>query len=164
MPEEDTDRMSFFALYQTERKRCLESPEFKDHVRQETELWQPGLRGRDVGEFAIGEFTLVEVLGSYEYNEREEVAGKIQFEHVNAVSILQGYRRTLLYRPQDEQDQVSSVVLIHEFETLDSSNLPFVKQEMETIEPTKDCSFQLRSFELQDSEGFDGRCRTPERL
>lgn len=69
MPEEDTDRMSFFALYQTERKRCLESPEFKDHVRQETELWQPGLRGRDVGEFAIGEFTLVEVLGSYEYNE-----------------------------------------------------------------------------------------------
>ena len=70
MAEEDTDRMSFFALYQTERKRCLESPEFKDHVRQETGLWQPGLRGRDVGEFAIGEFTLVEVLGSYEYNER----------------------------------------------------------------------------------------------
>ena len=91
----------------------------------------------------------------------EEVEGKLQFEHVNAVSVLHGYRRTLLYRfPRDRP----SVHLIHEFESLDSSHLDSVKAEMETIEPTRDCSFQLRSFELLDSEGFGGECRKPERL
>jgi hypothetical protein len=91
----------------------------------------------------------------------EEVEGKLQFEHVNAVSILDGYRRTLLYRFPGEPP---SVHLIHEFENLDSRHLDSVKAEMETIEPTKDCSFQLRSFELLDSEGFEGKCRKPERL
>ena len=94
----------------------------------------------------------------------EEVEGKLQFEHVNAVSILDGYRRTLLYRPTEQTDSPSSAILIHEFKTLDSSNLPFVKAEMETIEPTKDCAFQLRSYELLDSEGFGGQCRESEQL
>lgn len=95
-----------------------------------------------------------------------EVAGKIQFEHVNALSILDGYRRTLLYQPieQPAAEGVQDVVLIHEFEMLDTSDLPFVKQELETIEPTKDCSFTLRSYSLLGCEGFEGPSRVPERL
>jgi hypothetical protein len=94
----------------------------------------------------------------------EEVEGKLQFEHVNAVSILDGYRRTLLYRFPDLDEGVGCVYLVHEFESLDSSHLGSVKAEMETIEPTKDCSFQLRSFELLGREGFGGHCRMPKRL
>ncbi len=69
----------------------------------------------------------------------EEVEGKLQFEHVNAVSILDGYRRTLLYRFPDVREGIGCVHLVHEFERLDSSHLEAVKAEMETIEPTKDC-------------------------
>ena len=94
----------------------------------------------------------------------EEVESKMDFEHVNVVSILDGYRRTLLYRFPDSSEGVGCVYLVHEFESLDSSYLGAVKTEMETIEPTKDCSFQLRWFELLGSEGFGGKCRTPERL
>lgn len=64
----------------------------------------------------------------------------------------------------DQKVPLSSAVLIHEFESLDPSHLPSVKKEMEAIEPTKDCIFQLRSYELLDSEGFGGQCRVPERL
>ena len=94
----------------------------------------------------------------------EEVEGKLQFEHVNAVSILDGYRRTLLYRFPDRGQGVSCIHLLHEFERLDPSPFNAVKAEMETIEPTKDCSFVLRSYELLGSEGFNGQSRKPERL
>ena len=103
----------------------------------------------------------------------EEVEGKLQFEHVNAVSILDGYRRTLLYRfPDGSAGEAGATVgntagcvhLLHEFERLDSRPLGAVKAEMETIEPTKDCSFVLRSYELLGSEGFGGERREPERL
>ena len=94
----------------------------------------------------------------------DEVESKLQFEHVNAVSILDGYRRTLLYRPIDQAGSSPSTILIHEFETLDPSHLPSVKTEMEAIEPTKDCAFQLRSYKLLGSEGFRGQWRVPERL
>ena len=68
--EDGGDRMTFVALYQTDRKKCLQYPEFKDHVRQKSQLWNDeSLIGRDVGDFAIVDLELVEVLGSYEYNE-----------------------------------------------------------------------------------------------
>jgi hypothetical protein len=97
----------------------------------------------------------------------EGVEGKLQFEHVNAVSLLDGYRRTLLYRFPDRGageaglKTVGCVHLLHEFEILDSSPLNAVKTEMETIKPTKDCSFVLRSYELLGSEGFGIECRKP---
>lgn len=94
----------------------------------------------------------------------EEVEGNLQFEHVNAVSILDGYRRTLLYRFPSRGEGLDCVHLLHEFERLDSPPLDSVRAEMETIEPTKDCSFILRSYDLLGSEGFGGQCRKPERL
>lgn len=95
----------------------------------------------------------------------EEVEGKLQFEHVNAASKLNGYRRSLLYRPVDRDNEgtIPYVTLIHEFDSRPEDLNP-VKLEMEAIVPSKDCAFQLRSFELLNSEGFGGVCRKPERL
>ena len=94
----------------------------------------------------------------------DDVEAKMQHEHVNAASILDGYRRTLLYRPAEQSPDSPYVVMLHEFESLDSRNLPYVKKEMESIGATEDCSFQLRSFQLLESEGFAGECRKPQRL
>lgn len=94
----------------------------------------------------------------------DEVEGKIQHEHVNAVACLDGYRRTLLYRFPALEGGRGCVQLVHEFERLEPGFLGSVKAEMEGIEATKDCAFVLRSFELLGAEGFGGRCQRPERL
>ncbi|KAK5175591.1 uncharacterized protein LTR77_000730 [Saxophila tyrrhenica] len=174
-----TDSMPFLALYQTARSNCLESAEFKNNVRVRSRLWDPDLKKHlsEVCEHSTQQLKLVEVLGSYEFNEDvaphvvhmhysgPDVEGKIQFEHVNAVSILDGYRRTLLYRPAEQPvEGMQEVFLVHEFETLDPSSLLYVRQAMETIEPTNDCPFTLRSYTLLGCEGFGGQCRAPERL
>ena len=92
----------------------------------------------------------------------DEVEGKIQYEHVNAASKLDGYRRSLLYRPVEIPRGQSYILLIHEFESA-PGDLELVRSEMEAIEPSKDCPFQLRSFELLASEGFNGQCSQPAR-
>ena len=94
----------------------------------------------------------------------DDVESKLQFEHVNAASILDGYRRTLLYRPVEQTDPDPYIIMVHEFDSLDSSNLPYVRTEIGGIGATKDCSFSLRSFELLESEGYGGKCRKPERI
>jgi hypothetical protein len=85
----------------------------------------------------------------------DDVEGKLQFDHVNAVSILDGYRRTLLYRHSQQTIRPPSIVLIHEFDSKPMSGvLPSIKQELEAIDTTKDCSFVLRCFSLCGSEGL----------
>lgn len=93
----------------------------------------------------------------------EEVEAKLQFDHVNAASGLDGYRRSLLYRPVNPTGSLPYVILLHEFEA-DPGDIAGVQKDMEGIEPSQDCAFQLRSFKLLDAEGFDGQCRRPERL
>lgn len=94
----------------------------------------------------------------------------MQHEHINAASKLDGYRRTLLYRPVEPtkygaEDIGSYLVLIHEFDkAVHPDGLGSVRKDMESIGATQDCPFTLRSYSLLSSEGFDGQCRTPERL
>lgn len=59
----------FFALYQTDRKHCLDYPEYKENVRLKSRLFAEGATCHDVGTFSPTGLALVEVLGSYEYNE-----------------------------------------------------------------------------------------------
>ena len=69
VPEDGSETKTVLALYQTDRKNCLETPEFKDKVSKKSGLWDANLLSYDVGEFVPRESVLVEVLGSYEYNE-----------------------------------------------------------------------------------------------
>ena len=69
IPRDGNDEKPFFALYQTDRKHCLDHPEYKDKVRLKSQLWDEKLSCHDVGAFTTVDLELVEVLGSYEYNE-----------------------------------------------------------------------------------------------
>lgn len=82
---------------------------------------------------------------------------------MNAASKLEGYRRSLLYRTVMWTEKTPYVIFLHEFDS-EPPGLESTRSEMEAIEPTKDCAFQIRSFKLLDSEGFGGECRRPERL
>lgn len=104
----------------------------------------------------------------------------LRHEHVNAASQLDGYRRSLLYRPvpaSTSPHEVNGtatelpsmaepyVILLHEFEAAGhGKGLEKVKEAMEAIEGSKGFSFSLRAFGLVSSEGFGGNVRTPERL
>lgn len=176
------DDTKFLALYQTGHKSVFEaarSPERKCKVRIHSELFEPGHTCYDVGVFGPSDLQLVEVLGSYETREDvapcvvrhviwgEDIENKIQFDHVNALSQWQGYRRTLLYRPLAKRDGGGEpfVILIHEFDDEVEGEVPeSVEPELERIEPTKGCAFQLRAYSLVDGEGFGGVCRTPARM
>ena len=72
-PTDGSEDMNFLALYQSDRKGTGDSVEVREKVRKTSELWKQegceGLSTFDVGEFVIQEGVLVEVLGSYEYNE-----------------------------------------------------------------------------------------------
>jgi hypothetical protein len=72
-PKDGSEEMKFLALYQTDRKGTNDSVEVRERVRKTSEMWKKegceGLTTFDVGEFVIQEGVLVEVLGSYEYNE-----------------------------------------------------------------------------------------------
>ena len=74
-PKDGSEEMTFLALYQTDRKGTNDSAEVREKVRKTSEMWKKegceGLSTFDVGEFVIQEGVLVEVLGSYEYNEGE---------------------------------------------------------------------------------------------
>ena len=86
-------------------------------------------------------------------------------DHVESVTLLKGYRGTLYYRPQEQSpDAVAYVTLVHEFQSLDANQVPALKEQLEKAEATHDHNFQLRSYELLDSEGFGGVCRVPARL
>lgn len=63
------DFKDFLALYQTDRKHCLESAEYRENVRLGSELWDAISSSHDVGSFAPTDLELVEVLGSYSENE-----------------------------------------------------------------------------------------------
>ena len=194
-PGRGIDQKQYLALYQMGRPRPWDQKEYKENVRLESQLWDRGLSCLDIADLCPEDLELVEILGSYEYNESmltlrilssngplmltafkdvapyilharisgEEVESKLQFEHVNAVSKCDGYRRSMLFRPLDRKDDEPYVIMLHEFESA-PTDLGLVKEEMEAIGPSKDCSFQLRSFELLNSEGFGGECRRPERL
>ena len=66
MPKNGSEGMKFYALYQTDRKH---DPESEGVVRKSSGLWNANLSFCDVGELVCRECALVEVLGSYEYNE-----------------------------------------------------------------------------------------------
>ena len=69
-PKDGSEERTFLALYQTDRSRCIQYPEFKDNVRRESELWgDANTTSYDVGGFLSKERSLVEILGSYEHNE-----------------------------------------------------------------------------------------------
>ena len=69
-PNDGNDEKRFFAIYQLDRKGCLDTPEYKDNVRLRSALWDDAsLTCRDVGDLNPTEWELVEVLGSYEWNE-----------------------------------------------------------------------------------------------
>jgi len=63
MEPEGNDFKGFLALYQTDRKHCLEYEEYKDHVRSTSELWDRASSVHDVGSFAPVDMELVEPLG-----------------------------------------------------------------------------------------------------
>lgn len=65
-PKNGNEGTKFYALYQTDRKH---GPESEGRVRKNTKLWDADLSFYDVGEFVFRECALIEVLGSYEYNE-----------------------------------------------------------------------------------------------
>lgn len=179
---------TFLALYQSTAPHVLEAcaaSDLKCKVRIHSELFGDGRTCYDVGMFRPRDLQLVEILGSYEHREDvapyvlhhrisgEEIENKIQFDHVNAVAKLAGYRRTLLYRPIKSDGPGGGggdggeiyVILVHEFdEAIDGHELPAVKRDLEVIEPTKGCQFALRAYQLIESEGFGGNCRMPERM
>lgn len=182
---DDQTATTFLALYQSTTSSVLEacrSTELKCKVRVQSSLFEPGQTCYDVGIFKPLDLQLVEILGSYEQREDvaphvlhhviagDEIENKIQFDHVNAVANIKGYRRTLLYRPLQPtrygaKDIGPFVLLLHEFDDeVEATVLGDVKGDWERIEPTMGCSFWLRVYDLIESEGFGGRCRTPERV
>lgn len=72
-PNDGSESMDFLALYQTDRRDVNESVEVREKVRKTSSLWKEegceGLTTFEVAEFVIQEGVLVEVLGSYEFNE-----------------------------------------------------------------------------------------------
>lgn len=96
----------------------------------------------------------------------DDIETKVQPEQiVDTVSKLDGYRRTLLYRPQENSVKaIASVTLICEFKSLTQESLLKAKERTEKAQAIKDYAFQLRSYELQGSEGFGGVCNVPARL
>lgn len=52
----------FLAMFQTDRKKALTNPPFREKVRQTTALWG-GKRGREVGQLADTESELVKTIG-----------------------------------------------------------------------------------------------------
>ena len=58
-PRHASDGRDFLAYFQTDRPKALSNPNFREKVRQTTELWE-GKRGREVGEFADTESELIE--------------------------------------------------------------------------------------------------------
>lgn len=194
-PRDGVGEMEFLALYQMGRTIPRYLDAYQKNVRVRSRLWDETLGTCfDVAQFASDHLELVEILGSYAYDEGqswrgfgsvisqlmigdtdvapyiihakiigEEVEAKLQFDHVNAASRLDGYRRSLLYRSVNPTGSLPYVILLHEFDS-DPGNVAGVQKDMEGIEPSQDCAFQLRSFKLLDAEGFDGECRRPERL
>jgi hypothetical protein len=59
----------FVAMYQSNTPEITNTPAFHEKVRLSYHEWDPGSTVYDVSDLAGHEFTLVEVLGSYEYNE-----------------------------------------------------------------------------------------------
>ena len=72
VPTDGSENMKYLALYQTDRKHCLDFSEFKDHVRKKSKLWDERLISFDVGDFVPRESALIEILGSYEHIEGME--------------------------------------------------------------------------------------------
>lgn len=183
--ENSSNDTTFLALYQSATKHVLEAcraPDLNCKVRIHSSLFDDGQTCYDVGTFRPVDLQLVEILGSYEHREDraphlfhhviagEAIENKIQFDHVNAVAELDGYRRTLLYRPIEPkkygaQDIGPYLVLLHEFDKeVEVGRLEDVKDDLEIIEPTRGCAFWLRAYRLIECEGFDGQSRTPERM
>jgi hypothetical protein len=62
-------RKPFLAMYQSNTPDITKTPAFQKKVRLTYHEWNPGSTVYDVSDFTGHEFLLVEVLGSYEYNE-----------------------------------------------------------------------------------------------
>lgn len=169
LSEEDIDDFKFLSLHQTNSKP---HPGATTDLDTESALFPHRMVANDLAGLTETNLQLVEILGTYE--EREDVApfllhhaifgnqieNKIQFDHVNAVAELEGYRRTLLYRLLGSSGQRfgREVVMVHEFDgKVDVSALDGVKGELEGIEATAGCGFVLKAWELVACEGFGPR-------
>ncbi|EMC96629.1 hypothetical protein BAUCODRAFT_148210 [Baudoinia panamericana UAMH 10762] len=110
---------AYLAWYQTDRRRCLECPEYEIHVRQTNELWDAESICHDVGSFEIADLELVEVHDVY--GPREEGEGtaaphiihcKLEKSQVSVViseaSQLDGYRRSLVYKLASSEQSLAS--------------------------------------------------------
>lgn len=72
-PSDGTEEMPFLAVYQTDRGDVSSGAGGSDKVRLKSEMWEvESLQEEmvfDVADLVMGDGVLVEVLGSYEYNE-----------------------------------------------------------------------------------------------
>ena len=73
-PPDGNDFKSFLALYQTDHEHCLDYPEYKDHVRLTSQLWDHGSTCHDVGSFAAVDLRWGSVIGEQGANEGETEA------------------------------------------------------------------------------------------
>ena len=93
-------------------------------------------------------------------------------EHVEAASQLQGYRRTLVYRPHPSakpkevdstttdlsEDDQHYVVMLHEFDAAGhGKGLEKVKEAVEAIDGSEGFDLAFRAWDLIGSEGFGGK-------
>lgn len=72
-PDHDVDEMKFLALYQMGKTIPRYMPEYQDHVRTKSDLWDEGLTCFQIAQFDSDHIEMIEVLGSYEYNEGKQI-------------------------------------------------------------------------------------------
>jgi hypothetical protein len=63
------DFKNFLTLYQTDREHCLDYPEYKDHVRLTSQLWDRASTCHDVGSFSAVDLRCEAVVGEQGANE-----------------------------------------------------------------------------------------------
>ncbi|KAK5687865.1 hypothetical protein LTR17_026696 [Elasticomyces elasticus] len=158
-PNDGNNGRPFLTLFQTDRKDALSYPEFREKVRQTTQLWG-GKRGREVGEFKDEQVSLIEGQGSPDSNEDaaphiirvsifgDGVEDKLQSEYVEAASKLDGYRRTLLYRLEDPPEGKTYTLFIHEFKSLSSNHLSALRKETE-VRGMRENAEDLQGYETE---------------
>ena len=68
--DREVDQMDHLAIYQTDRPRPQDQQAFKDHVRvRSTLLGEDNPHITEVADLVMEDLELVEILGSYEFNE-----------------------------------------------------------------------------------------------
>ncbi|KAK5121616.1 hypothetical protein LTR85_004788 [Meristemomyces frigidus] len=111
-PPDGNDFKAFLALYQTDRKHCLDHEDYMDNVRLTSELWDAASSCHDVGSFQPADLEVVKVVrGLAEHEDSAAprvvhvkivgmgVESRLRQQHYDAASQLNGYRRTVVLRP-----------------------------------------------------------------